>query len=71
MGFTGSLKMDSSEARSCALLCAIRIKVAISGNYLLRDVLTSLLMASPTKCIKKKRQTALPADSGGIVLLYY
>lgn len=47
--------MDSSEARSCAVLGTIRIKVAISGSYLLRDALTSLLMAPPTKCVKKKR----------------
>lgn len=48
--------MDSSEARSCAVLGTIRIKVAISGSYLLRDVLTSLLMAPSTKCIKKKKR---------------
>lgn len=46
--------MDSSEARSCAVLCTIRIKVAISGNYLLRDVLTSVLMAPPTSAFKKR-----------------
>lgn len=46
--------MDSSEARSCAVLGTIRIKVAISGSYLLRDALTSLLMAPPIKCVKKK-----------------
>lgn len=55
-GSRRSLRMDSSEARSCAVLGTIRIKVAISGSYLLRDVLTSLLMASPTKCIKKKKE---------------
>lgn len=47
----GSLRMDSSEARSCAVLCTIRIKAAISGNYLLRDVLTSVLTAPLTQCV--------------------
>lgn len=52
----GALRMDSSEARSCAVLCTIRIKVAISGHYLLRDVLSSVLMAPPTKSIKKRQR---------------
>lgn len=55
-GGGGALRMDSSEARSCAVLCTIRIKVAISGYYLLRDVLSSVLMAPPTKSIKKRQR---------------
>lgn len=56
VGGTGrSLRMDSSEARSCAVLCTIRIKAAISGHYLLRDVLPSVfLMAPPTECIQNE-----------------